>query len=105
MYIKGDISSEALLLKIQQHMVFDEIFLFRQIHFRQGLQLLKMRPSVRIIPFYNVVTTLGEDRTNGHMHQVLLLFLGDFFLYKPRFLHPDQEQNGLQVGLFPETLH
>ncbi|MCW3088225.1 MAG: hypothetical protein JWQ78_1611 [Sediminibacterium sp.] len=96
---------KPLLFKIQQHMVFDKVLLLARIHYRQFFHLAIMRPSIGIISFEAVITALAQDTANRHMHQVLLLFLGDLFRHEAGFLQSYQEQYRFQVGLFAKPVH
>ena len=84
-------------------MVFQEILLFCRPHLGQGLELPEMRPLMGIESLDLVVAALHEQGTHGDMHEVLLLFFGEFLLRSAQLLYADQEKYRLHIGLFPET--
>ena len=91
--------------KIKQDMIFQEVFLFNHIHYRQCFQLPEMRPAFIVSALQFIVTALCKKRTNGDVHQVLLLLLGEFLAEIPEFLYTDKEENGLHIRLLSESLH
>ena len=86
-------------------MIFHEVFLFAEVHFRKGLELPEMRPAVLIHGLQFIISALPEQGTYGDMHEVLFLFFGEFLPDIPEFLDSDEEQNGLHVGLFPKSFY
>ena len=86
-------------------MVLEELFLLDHIHHRQRFQLSEMRPAFTVSALHFVITTLGEQAANRQVHQVLLLFFGEFGLDLPEFLDAYQEQNGFHIGLFAKALN
>lgn len=92
-----------MLLEIQQHMILQEILLFDRVHIRHLLQLFKMRPALFIHSLEFIEPAWGKQLTNGYMHEVLFLFLGEFLLYLSKFLDADEEQDAFQVRLLRKS--
>lgn len=69
---------EIMIAKIQEYMVFQEVFLFNGIHDGQWFQLLEVRPALVIYALSNKITTLGQQRAHGDVHEILLLLLREF---------------------------
>ena len=86
-------------------MILHEIFLLNKIENRKGFQLTVMRPSFFIHHFQFIVSTGRKQAANGHMHQILFLFLGEFGSEIADFLNADQEKNGFHIGFFPKPGH
>ncbi len=86
-------------------MVFHEVFLFAEVHFRQGFELTEMRPAIFIYRLQLIIPALPEEGTDGYMHQVLLLLFGEFLPYIAEFLDSDEEQNGFHIGFLPKSLN
>ena len=86
-------------------MVLKEILLLDRVHIGHRLQLPEMRPPVFIHRLKFIVAARQQKVANGHVHQVLLLLLGDLFFDEACFLEPYEKENGFHIGFFPETFH
>ena len=86
-------------------MVFKKIFLFNWIEVSHGFKLAEVRPAVRVYMRQLKVTTGGENRTDGNVHQILFLFLCKFFPDVTEFLYANQKQNTFRIWFFSEALH
>lgn len=103
--IDGLNSYQWLLFKVQEDVVFDKILLLDWIHLGHGFELTEMRPAVFVYPFHFVKATGGQQTAYGHMHQILFLFLAEFFSDLSEFLDSDQEEKGFQIGFFAKPVY
>jgi len=86
-------------------MIFHKIFLFLKPGFRKGFKLAEMRPAFFVYTLQLVISAWIKQRTNGYMHEILLLLLGEFRAEVAHFLNTDQKKDGFHIRLLSKSFH
>ena len=74
-----------------------QAFLFLGIQWRQVFHTFEMRPSVGIAAEFRIVAEGQQDHADADVHQLHLLVFFEIAGVLAEFLHPDQENESVQV--------
>lgn len=96
----------AIHAKVMDNTGFENAFLVGHRHLWHGHQGFKMRPAFFIAANELIIIELAKQGADGNVHQILLLFFGEFFSFGclSVFIYTNQEKDAFHVWNLAETL-